>query len=136
MGTTKVTSAQLRQYRGASSAALKRAVGKRLREAAEVIAEAAREISGQFSTRIPASIVVRGGTTQVWIVAGGEAAPNAAPFEDGSFHPVFARGPRSKWTWRRQPHRPFLEEAELAAGNEAAEAFAQIIDDWSDEIFH
>lgn len=134
MSVTRVTSARLAQYRAASTASMKRAVGRRLKEAAEIIAVAARADSGTFSTRIPGSIKIAGGTTQVWIVAGGPSAPNGAPFENGSFHPVFARGSRDTWTWRRQPHRPFLEDAERAAGVEAAEAFALVLDDWCEEI--
>lgn len=113
---------------------MKRAVAKRLREAAEVIATAAREISATVGSRIPGSIKVTGGTTQVFIVAGGDSAPNARPFEEGSYHPVYARGPRSSWTWRRQPKKPFLEEAMAVAGDAAAEAFSQVIDDWTQEI--
>jgi hypothetical protein len=113
---------------------MKRAVAKRLREAAEVIATAAREISATIGSRIPATIKIAGGTTGLFIVAGGEAAPNAAPFENGSWHPVYARGPRSGWAWRRQPKKPFLEEAYAVSGEEAAEAFASVIDDWCAEL--
>lgn len=113
---------------------MKRQVGVRLREAAEVIAVAARSISGSFSKRIPASIKITGGTTQVWIEAGGDEAPNAKPFEDGSWHPVYARGPRSGWTWRQQPKKPFLEEAATTAADAAAEAFSAVLDDWIAQI--
>lgn len=128
--TTVVTSAQLAEYRRQSSAAMKRQVAKRLREAAGAIADAARKISGEFSRRTAASVKVTGGTTQVYIVAGGDSAPMAAPFENGSFHPVFAHGPRSSWNWARQPKKPFLEEAAAEAGDDAAEAFSAVLDDW------
>lgn len=127
---TQVTSSQLSEYRALSSATMKRQVGIRLKEAAEVIAVAARSISSTFSKRIPGSIKITGGTTQVWIEAGGDEAPNAKPFEYGSYHPVFARGPRSTWTWRKQPERPFLEEAATTAADAAAEAFSAVLDDW------
>lgn len=127
---TVVTSAQLAEYRRQSSAVMKRQVGKRLREAAQVIADAARKISGEFSRRTAASVKITGGTTQVYVVAGGDAAPMAAPFENGSYHPVFAHGPRRSWTWVKQPERPFLEEAAAEAGDQAAEAFSAVLDDW------
>jgi hypothetical protein len=134
MSVTKVTSSQLKDLNSMSSVAMKRQVGKRLKEAAEIIADAARSISGEFSKRIPASIKVTGGTTQVWIVAGSDEAPNAKPFEEGSWHPVYARGPRSSWTWSKQPKKPFLEEAADTAGDAAAEAFSAILDDWAKEL--
>lgn len=128
--TTLVTSAQLANLRGLSSAAIKGAVGKRLRAAGQIVAEAAKSISGGFSQRIPASIKVTGGTTEVWLVAGGDSAPNAAPFEDGSMHPVFATGNRSTWHWARQPKRPFMDEAATQTADLAAEEFALVVDDW------
>ena len=134
MSLTQVTSSQLATYRAASTPALKRAVAARLREAAQILADAARGISGGFSKRIPASVRIMGGTTEVFIVAGGESAPNGAPFENGSWHPVFASGDRGKWHWAKQPHKPFLEEAIASAGDAAAEAFSAIIDDWCKEL--
>lgn len=127
---TQVTSSQLADYRSRSSATMKRQVSQRLKEAAEVIAVAARSISGSFSKRIPGSIKITGGTTQVYIQAGGEEAPNAKPFEYGEWHPVYAHGPRSGWAWAKQPKRPFLEEAADTAADAAAEAFSAVLDDW------
>jgi hypothetical protein len=127
---TVVTSAQLATLRGMSSSAMKGAVGKRLRVAGQVVAETAKAISGGFSSRIPASIKVTGGTTMVWLVAGGDSAPNAYPFEYGSFHPVFATGDRSTWHWAKQPKRPFMDEAVDESADLAAEEFAAVIDDW------
>jgi hypothetical protein len=132
--STTVTSAQLKSLRSQSTAGMKGAVGSRLRQAAGILADAARDISGAFSRRTAASMKITGCTTEVYIVAGGEGAPMAAPFENGSDHPVFARGPRYKWTWRPQPHRPFLEEAVASAGDAAAEQFSKILDDWIAEL--
>ena len=114
----------------ASTPELKRASAKRLREAAEVIAVRARAISATFSKRIPASIKITGGTTGVYIIAGGpdgKEAPNAYPFEYGVRHPLF--GNRNHWY--AQPKRPFLEEAAVQAADAAAEAFAAVLDDWT-----
>lgn len=123
----------LSALRGASTAAMKRAYAARLREAAEIIAIKAREISASFSKRIPTSIVVRGGTGGVWIEAGGPGgsiAPNAYPFETGARHPLFGDTKH----WYPQPKRPFLIEAGDAAIEQAAEAFSQVFDDWCEEL--
>jgi hypothetical protein len=137
-------STSLGALRAASTPQLKAAQAKRLREAAEIIANAARGISGKFSKRIPASIKIIGGTAGMWITAGGpdgKEAPNAYPFEDGVRHPLFglagdgrpgdrAHGDPKKGHWYPQPKRPFLEEAAEATAEEAAEAFSAVIDDW------
>jgi hypothetical protein len=122
-------STSLGVLRAASSPALMRAKAARLREAAEIIAEAARGISATFSKRIPASIKIIGGASGMWITAGGpegKIAPNAYPFEDGVRHPLFGMN-----HWYPQPKRPFLEEAVTASADQAAEAFALVIDDWA-----
>jgi len=134
MSVTQVTSSQLASYRAASSLQMKRAVGKRLKQAAEIIADAARANSGTFSKRIPATIKVTGGTVQVWITAGGDAAPNAYPFEYGTYHPVYATGPRSTWHWAKQPKRPFLADAVDATAEAAAVAFSEVLDDWVSQL--
>jgi hypothetical protein len=110
---------------------MKGAVAKRLRLAGAIVAAAAKARASAFSTRIPASIKLTGGTTGVFIVAGGDAAPNAYPFEYGKDHPVFATGDRSTWHWGKTPKRPFLEEAVDETADLAAEEFAQVVDDWA-----
>lgn len=130
MGVTQVTTAQLSSLRALSSTGIKAAVAKRLRAAGQVVAADARARAGAFSSRIPASVKVTGGTTMVYIVAGGDTAPNAYPFEYGKDHPVFATGDRSTWHWGKTPKRPFLEEAADATAELAAEEFAQVVDDW------
>lgn len=104
-------------------------LGRRLREAAEIIADKARENAG-WSARIPGSIRVSGGSGGVSISTG---SPPAYPNEvAGVRHPVFG-GPgtaRPKAPWVTNQHRPFLAPAADSAGDEAAEAFAAVIDDW------
>jgi len=105
-------------------------LGKRLREAAEVIAEQARENAG-WSARIPPSIKVSGGGGGVSIVSG---APPAYPNEvAGVRHPVFGgRGTsRPKAPWVTNKHRPFLAPAADERIDEAAEKFAAVLDDWA-----
>ncbi len=107
-------------------------LGRRLVEAAEVIAEQARE-NAHWSARIPPSIKVSGGSGGVSIMSG---APPAYPNEvDGVRHPVFGgRGTRRpKAPWVTNQHRPFLAPAADERIDEAAEKFAQVIDDWAKE---
>lgn len=83
----------------------------RIRAAAAVVAEDAKG-RASFSTRIPETIKVRGTGFGVKIVAGGPAAPDAAPLEnrgrEGEFrHPVF--GNRENWV--SQKAHPFLAPA-------------------------
>jgi hypothetical protein len=125
--------ATLGSLRGASPLAMKQIMAVRLRAAAECIAVLARAKSAAFSTRIPASIKVIGGTGGVWIMAGGAGgkdAPNAYPFETGARHPLFGN---TKY-WYPQPKRPFLEEAAAEGAEAAINEFAKVIDDWSDQL--
>lgn len=117
----------------ASDSELKSAVAVRLREAAEIIATVAGGIASGFSTRIPEAIRVASGAV-AYITVNPTEAPNARPFEDGSMHPVFARGARDTWTWRKQPKRPFLSKAVTKAGPAAATAFSAVFDDWLKEL--
>jgi hypothetical protein len=107
-------------------------LGRRLREAAEVIAEQARE-NASWSHRIPPSITVSGGAGGVSIMSD---APPAYPNEvDGVRHPVFGgRGTsRPEAPWVKNEFRPFLAPAADQRIDEAAEKFAQVIDDWAKE---
>lgn len=135
MAVTTVTSSKravtnLSLLKGASSAELARSEMKRLRIAAEIIAEAARvtgsTVGKSGSTRIPKSIKVTSTGRAVFIVADGNIAPNAYPFEKGSSHPLF--GDREHWY--KMKKQPFLEEAADATASKAVEAFAEVIDDW------
>ena len=110
----------------AYSVAMKAIVKRRTREAAELIASAARARSS-FSTRIPASVRVTmlKGDEAALIVAGGPQAPNAYPFEEGKDHPLFG----NRNFWYPTPKRPFMTEASELAANEAAMVMARVIDD-------
>jgi hypothetical protein len=107
-------------------------LGRRLREAAEVIATQARE-NAAWSARIPPSIKVSGGSGGVSIMSDAPPAyPNEVP---GVRHPVFG-GPgtaRPKAPWVTNQHRPFLAPAADERIDEAGEKFAQVIDDWCKE---
>ena len=112
----------------------------RLREAAEIVAEDARIRSARWSRRVPLSVRLQGGARSVTIVAGGPQAPQAYTMEGTRTgrpiaHPVYGRHdrPRSKWTWVKQPPRPFLLEAVTAKSTEMTLAFAQVIEDWAKE---
>jgi len=114
--------------------------GKPLRDAADIIARAARQISSRYSRRIPASVRVKvsgDGKTAV-ITAGGPAAPQAYTFEGRNSgapiaHPVYGHGPRSEWTWRNQiPVRPFMKQAVDSTIDEAADVWgSEVIDEWA-----
>lgn len=108
-------------------------LGRRLREAAQVIADQAKENASGWSARIPPSITVSGGGTGVSILSD---APSAYPNEvAGVRHPVFGgRGTRRpKAPWVLNQHRPFLAPAADQRGDEAAEKFSKVLDDWAKE---
>lgn len=102
-----------------------------LLEAGEIVAERARE-NASFSSRIPGSLRVRRRGTTVKILAGGNAAPEAAPLEHhgraGSFrHPVFG----NTEVWVDQPAHPFLTPAAV----ETEPAVVAVIDKHVDKAF-
>ncbi len=113
----------------------------RLRQAAELIAAAARASSARWSVRVPLSVRVEdGGTSGITITAGGPGAPQATTMEgnpDGSprAHPVYGHGPRKDWTWKKQiPVRPFLAEAAEVTQDEVARIVGGVVDDWCLEL--
>jgi hypothetical protein len=114
----------------ASSGALKSLAKQRTKEAAEVIANAARIRSSKFSRRIPASVKVIPTLWGAYITAGGDVAPNAYPFETGANHPLWG----NRHHWYAQPKKPFLEEAADAAAKAAADIMSEVIDDWCDVL--
>jgi hypothetical protein len=132
------TAVPLGELVGASSDQMARDMMKRLKEAAEIVAEACRLKADRFSTRIPLSLVVKSDSKGVYILGGGPKAPNAYPFDPPDtppvWHPVHATGPRSNWHWAPQPYRPFLEEGAEASATRAAEQFANVIDDWAKQL--
>lgn len=113
----------------------------RLRQAAEVIADDARVLSGTWSERVPKSVriyPVRRGALgyAVTISAGGVRAPMAYTnegYRSGRpvWHPVFAQGDRADWTWVPQTPRPFMRPAAETRAGQAADLFAKAIDDWT-----
>lgn len=114
------------------------ALTKRLRQAAQIVADDAKLRSGRWSRRVPLSVRLQGGARSVTIVAGGQDAPQAYTMEGKNSgapiaHPVFGRSDelRTDWTWVKQIPRPFLREAIDAKSDEMLDAFAQVIDDWS-----
>jgi hypothetical protein len=82
-----------------------------LREAGEIVAADARN-RASYSDKIPASIKVRTARGNVKVVAGGDAAPDAAPIENKGRgfvrHPIF--GSRENWT-SKNSHPAFLSPA-------------------------
>jgi hypothetical protein len=120
----------------------KLAGGKPMRLAAEEIAAAAREISGRWSSKIPASIKVSVSSDgkSATITAGGPEAPAAyvaegKPSGAPRRHPVYGRAdrPRSEWTWRDwAPPRPFMQQAVDQAADKAADRWASsLIGEWA-----
>jgi hypothetical protein len=114
-----------------SVSSLNRLAKLRLRAAADLIAAAAREISGRFSTRIPKSVKVTGGRNGVYTIsAGGGRAPNAYPFEEGASHPLFG----NTAYWYPMKRKPFLTEAAAVAIAVATQEYARSLDDIADAL--
>ena len=103
-------------------------LGKRLKEAGELIAGIARG-NASFSSRIPGSIKVGGGRSGVVVRAGSTKAPHAYAFELGKRHPLFG----NRNFWYPTDHIAFLEDAATAGAEAAAEIVARVIDDWAAE---
>ena len=101
-----------------------------VRAVAEVVLEDAKQ-RASFSSRIPQSMKIRvtaGGNVK--IVAGGDAAPDAAAIENRGRgfvrHPVF--GNREKWT-AKGSHAAFLAPALDAHRDEVAQAIEEAVAD-------
>jgi len=109
-----------RNLRAASPEAWK-ACRLAMRAAAAPVMSEAQARAG-WSTRIPGSMRIRPRAGTVKIVAGGPAAPDAAPYEHhglpGKFrHPLFG----NRDYWYDQTARPFLGPAAEAAKGEVSE---------------
>jgi hypothetical protein len=82
-----------------------------LRAAGQIVADDAK-LRTSYSSRIEWTIKVRTGRGNVKVIAGGDAAPNAAPIENKGKgfvrHPVF--GNREVWT-AKNSHPAFLQPA-------------------------
>jgi hypothetical protein len=103
---------------------------KALRKAAEPLAVEVRQRYSAYSTRLPRAvrIKVKGGGRVVLIEVGGtrttphartvEGLPSGGPAR----HPVFAKGPRSEWTWVAQtPPRQIVAQVV----NQRSDAFVR-----------
>lgn len=124
---------------GALPKAVKEELGPGLLEAAQIIADRAKE-NASYSTRIPAAIYAkpRFTATSPGAVVGVSAvkAPEAKVLELGnagsrseSFrHPVFATSTnRSDWTWTTQKRQPFLFPALTEKRKEALAVVARAV---------
>jgi len=100
-------------------------LARRLREAAQVIADQAR-VNAAWSAKIVPTLKVKGGGTGLYIsTSAGPAYPNEIP---GVRHPTFGHAP-----WVTNQHRPFLFPAADERIDEAADKIAQVCDDWARE---
>jgi hypothetical protein len=98
----------------------------RMAAAAAIIAREGARLAAPWSRQIPPSIRVTARAGRADITTGvGPAYPN----ETGARHPVYARGPRSRWTWVAGNNRPFLSPAAEAKADAAAAEIAKSIDD-------
>ena len=111
---------------------------KRVKEAAEIVADAVRSVASNFSRKIPGSVVIKGDENGYYIRAGGPVAPNAYPFDPPDNPPVYHPNRAAKGSkryehskWFPQPYRPFLEQAAEISIDKATEALAKVIDDWA-----
>jgi len=114
------------------------ALTRRLREAAEIVADDARLRSSRWSRRVPRSVRLVGGARSVVIAAGGASAPQAYTMEGTNTgrprsHPVYGHGPRNTWHWVAQAPRPFMREAIDSQQERMLTAFAKVVDDWCTE---
>jgi hypothetical protein len=101
-----------------------------LKGAADRISRRAKLISSTFSRRIPAATHVAVNNGMVAVVTDGSGAPNAAPFEAGELHPLWAAVGSWRYLhykWGKQPLRPYMIEAAVSELNAAAEAYGQSI---------
>lgn len=103
-------------------------MARRLKAAGNIVADDAKR-RASWSHRIPGSIRVTGGATSVSVRAGGEAAPDAYPWEapDGRpvRHPTFGHGP-----WTAQTPRPYLRPALEANADRVAGEVTKVLDDF------
>lgn len=106
----------------------------RLRRAAKLIADQAKVNAAGFSRRIPAATRISGATRPgddyVEIVTNGDEAPNASPFEDAEWHPLWG----NKRHEYQQPHRPYMEDAVNQKSDAAVNEIANVIDDWAADL--
>lgn len=101
-----------------------------LMQAAEKISTRAKIISGTFSRRIPIATHVTVNNGVVAVITDGSIAPNAAPFEGGELHPLWARVGSWRYLhfkWGQQPLRPYMMEAAASELDNAAVTYAKSV---------
>ena len=98
--------------------------GGDLAAAAGIIADAARELAGAWSAKIPPSITVEVHGNTATISAD---APNARPAELRLRHPLFG----NREHWYGPPGSPFLAPAADALADPALARYAVKIDRWA-----
>jgi hypothetical protein len=103
------------------------ALRQRMRNAAKMAADAARQISGAFSVRIPAAISVFDDGTGIGVNVSGAVARNADPIEYGKRHPLFGN---DKY-WYKTPYHPFLLQAMDQVQDAATDEIGDVVFDWA-----
>ncbi len=118
-------------------------MNKKIRVAAQVVADDAKA-RASWSTKIPATIRVRGGLARLSVVAG-KGVPYAVPYEyggkkmaKGTFkHPVYAAVGSARYedkgSWPTERTRPFLVPALAAHRTEVMEAMVIAVNETIDE---
>lgn len=126
---TRVSTQTEVRVSGFGSAGSMQALGRRVREAAEIIAEAVKLDAAAYpSKQIPKSVHVGQGSDNSAVVYAN--SPNAYPIETGARHPTFGH---RDWPWHTMKQRRFMENGAVVAGDLAAEALAKVCDDWARE---
>jgi hypothetical protein len=105
-----------------------------LRRAANIICDRAQTIAAKRSRRIPAATHVLEDQGIVKVKTEGSLAPNAAPFEAGELHPLWAHVGSYRYDhykWGRQPFFPYMMEAALEKVDDAAQAYGDSVYDYA-----
>ena len=98
--------------------------------AAEVLVDAIKETSSRISTEVPDSVHYERKGQSVYILSSGPFAPSGYQMENATRHPLFG----NRRHWYQMKFEPYIEWAVSGAGDKAAEAFADEIVKWADEI--
>jgi len=106
-----------------------------LTNAANVFSKEAQKISSAFSTRIPLAThaVPSFDGVHASVITEGSIAPNAAPFEGGETHPLWAHIGSWRYVhfkWGTQPLRPYMLEAAESAAQDACFAYSDSVIDY------
>jgi hypothetical protein len=99
-------------------------------KAANIICRRAQLISATRSRRIPAATHVTSNAGMVAVITDGVVAPNAAPFEAGELHPLWAKVGSWRYDhfkWGKQPFFPYMMEAASTELDNAAIAYSESV---------